>query len=225
MADSVENTGLLILQELLPSAKRADDLNLELSLAQLAGVGGDPVLFLLIAGVKDFFCGKFESCLPNCQTVIDICWEKCNTGHWRDVKVIWREAYSYASVFKALCLYSLGKVNDGMAACDMGLLLGAPILDNVLTRIASKFQKSVSKVTDGNIGDTSDYEVQMNLDKITVAHGKEAYSKRSLSCNSQTDVEDGRQQSSNHGSAKKQKSMQIQRLIKQLKLIVSIVLH
>lgn len=210
MADSVENTGLLILQELLPSAKRADDLNLELSLAQLAGVGGDPVLFLLIAGVKDFFCGNFDSCLSNCQTVIDICWEKCNTGHWRDVKVIWREAYSYASVFKALCLYSLGKVNDGMAACDMGLLLGAPVLDNILTRIASRFQKNVelcgTKVAGGNIGDASDYEVQMNLDKATVACGKEAYSKRSLRCNSETDVEDGRQQSSNHGSAKKQKT-------------------
>ena len=206
MADfSFENSGLLILQELLPSVKKVDDLNLEHSLSQLTDLGGNPLLFLLNAGVKDLFSCNFDSCLSNCQTVIDICWEKCNTGHWRDVNVIWRETYSYASVFKALCLHSLGRVTDGITACDMGLLLGAPILDNILTRIASDFQKKVDygskKVADSDVADICDSEVvQVNLDETKVASGK-----RRSSDNFPTGSEDGREVSTKHGSVKRQK--------------------
>lgn len=210
MADfSVENSGLLILQELLPLVKKADDLNLEHNLSQLTDLGGNPVLFLLNAGVKHFFSCNFDSCLSNCQTVIDICWEKCNTGHWRDVNVIWRETYSYASVFKALCLHSLGRVTDGMTACDMGLLLGAPILDNILTRIASAFQIKVAynskKVADSDISDICDSGIQKNLDETKVACTKVASGKRRLSDNFSTGIEDGKEESTKHGSVKRQK--------------------
>ena len=214
MADfSVENSGLLILQELLPLVKKADDLNLERNLSQLTDLGGNPVLFLLNAGVKHFFSCNFGSCLSNCQTVIDICWEKCNTGHWRDVNVIWRETYSYASVFKALCLHSLGRVTDGMTACDMGLLLGAPILDNILTRIASEFQKKVDysskKVADGDISDICDSGIQKNLDETKVAYTKVASGKRRLSDNFPTGSEDGKEESTKRGSVKRKKGFGI----------------
>lgn len=222
MADVLakKSGGLLILQELLPSVKKADDLNLEQNLSQLTEVGGDPVLFLLNSGVEEFFSSNFDTCLSNCQSVIDICWEKCNTGHWRDVNVIWRETYSYASVFKALCLNSLGRKIDSMTACDMGLLLGAPILNNILTRIASLLQKNVQlssqNVADKNIGEITETQANLNEAKnSTVVHAKEVLGKRRLSNNSLTGIEGGEEQPTRSNSVKKRKSFGIPKVEKE----------
>ncbi|KAJ7339468.1 Lysine-specific demethylase 8 [Desmophyllum pertusum] len=197
MADS---SAVLFVQQ-LPLVKEAGDLNLEQNLSQLTDVGGDPVLFLLTEGVKEFFSDNFDSCLSNCQTVIDICWEKCNTGHWRDVNVIWRETYSYASVFKALCLHSMGRESDAMTACDMGLLLGAPILDNILTRIATEIQKSVQSSSNDRKGVDSaisdhDSEIHSKPDNTKVSMLAKCKEKRKLSDDSlilQSGFEDGNQ--------------------------------
>lgn len=206
-----ENNGLLILQTLLPSVKKAKDLNLEQNLSQLLHLGGDPVLFLLNAGVNEFFSNSLSSCLSNCQTVIDICWEKCNTGHWRDVNVIWRETYSYASVFKALCLHSMERKTEAMKACDMGLLLGAPILNNVLTRMATEFQKSVHPYSERVNNDESvDHkaEKQQNLcekQDLRVAHTEDACGKRKIS----DDVNKQNEAFTESSSVKKRKNFEI----------------
>ena len=206
-----ENNGLLILQTLLPSVKKAKDLNLEQNLSQLLHLGGDPVLFLLNAGVNEFFSNSLSSCLSNCQTVIDICWEKCNTGHWRDVNVIWRETYSYASVFKALCLHSMERKTEAMKACDMGLLLGAPILNNVLTSMATEFQKSVHPYSERVNNDESvDHkaEKQQNLCKkqeLRVAHTEDTCGKRKIT----DDVNKQNEAFTESSSVKKRKSFEI----------------
>ena len=206
-----ENNGLLILQTLLPSVKKAEDLNLEQNLSQLLHLGGDPVLFLLNAGVNEFFSNSLNSCLSNCQTVIDICWEKCNTGHWRDVNVIWRETYSYASVFKALCLHSMERKTEAMKACDMGLLLGAPILDNILTRMATEFQKSVHPYSERVNNDESvDHkaERQQNLcekQDLRVAHTEDTCGKRKIT----DDVNKQNEALTESSSVKKRKSFEI----------------
>ena len=206
-----ENNGLLILQTLLPSVKKAKDLNLEQNLSQLLHLGGDPVLFLLNAGVNEFFSNSLSSCLSNCQTVIDICWEKCNTGHWRDVNVIWRETYSYASVFKALCLHSMERKTEAMKACDMGLLLGAPILNNVLTRMATEFQKSVHPYSERVNNDESvDHkaEKQQNLcekQELRVAHTEDTCGKRKIT----DDVNKQNEAFTESSSVKKRKSFEI----------------
>lgn len=206
-----ENNGLLILQTLLPSVKKAKDLNLEQNLSQLLHLGGDPVLFLLNAGVNEFFSNSLSSCLSNCQSVIDICWEKCNTGHWRDVSVIWRETYSYASVFKALCLHSMERKTEAMKACDMGLLLGAPILNNVLTRMATEFQKSVYPYSERVNNDESvdhQAERQQNLYKkqdLRVAHTEDACGKRKIT----DDVSKQNEAFTESSSVKKRKGFEI----------------
>lgn len=191
MVDLLRKSGAQILQQFLPLVKTAEDLSLEKSLYQLTDVGGDPVLFLLTQGVKEFFLNNFDSCLSNCQTVIDICWEKCNTGHWRNVNVIWRETYSYASVFKALCLHSKGKQKEAMKACDMGLLLGAPILDNILTKIAKEFQKNAGEssisqqVMDSTIND-HDSEINSELHKTKLSMAEKSTQKRKLTNDSES---------------------------------------
>lgn len=216
-----ENNGLLILQTLLPSVKKAEDLNLEQNLSQLLHLGGDPVLFLLNAGVNEFFSNSLNSCLSNCQTVIDICWEKCNTGHWRDVNVIWRETYSYASVFKALCLHSMERKTEAMKACDMGLLLGAPILNNVLTRMATEFQKSVHPYSERVNNDESvDHkaEKQQNLcekQDLRVAHTEDTCGKRKIT----DDVNKQNEAFTESSSVKKRKSFEIPGIDKKFEIV------
>lgn len=219
MVDLSPRSGALILRQVLPLVKNAEDLNLERNLYQLTDVGGDPVLLLVTQGVKEFFLDNFDSCLSNCQTVIDICWEKCNTGHWRDVNVIWREAYSYASVFKALCLHSRGRQTEAMKACDMGLLLGAPILDNILTRIATEFQKNAhensyrQEVMESTANDhDSEISSELHQTKTSMA-GKPTTEKRKLSNDS--DFVDGEGQSATSDFSKRRKGYGIPMISKE----------
>lgn len=73
------------------------------------------------------------------QIVIDYSWEKLNTGTWRDVDKEWRRMYSYGCLFKVLSLCngdpSQAKVKEAIKTCDMGLLMGAAIMDNILQRL------------------------------------------------------------------------------------------
>uniref|UniRef100_A0A672YCW5 Lysine (K)-specific demethylase 8 n=1 Tax=Sphaeramia orbicularis TaxID=375764 RepID=A0A672YCW5_9TELE len=70
------------------------------------------------------------------QIILDLSWEKLNTGTWRDVDKEWRRVYSYGCLFKvaALCREhpSADEILQGIRTCDMGLLMGAAIMDNVL---------------------------------------------------------------------------------------------
>ena len=173
------------------------------------------MLFLLTQGIHEFFCGNLDSCLSNCQSVIDICWEKCNTGHWRDVNVIWRETYSYASLFKALCLDGVGRQIEAMKTCDMGLLLGAPILDNILTRLATEFQKNVksSSITDQDTADsTLSYESKIHAkgektNFSAAVRSKEKKRLRDDSMNLQPESSGDEQLSTSINSIKKRKGV------------------
>ncbi|GIY52151.1 lysine-specific demethylase 8 [Caerostris darwini] len=79
-------------------------------------------------------------CITHSKIVLDITWEKMNTGHWKDVDADWRYVYTLASLFKVLCLLAVKESNkiDIIKACDMGLLMGAPLMKNILSKIASK---------------------------------------------------------------------------------------
>lgn len=72
----------------------------------------------------------------NAQIILDISWERLNTGTWRHVDKDWRRVYSYGCLFKvaALCKEnpSENEVLQAVKTCDMGLLMGAAILDNIL---------------------------------------------------------------------------------------------
>ncbi|KAM9843707.1 lysine-specific demethylase 8 isoform 1-T3 [Aulostomus maculatus] len=85
----------------------------------------------------------------NAQIVLDISWEKLNTGTWRDVDKEWKRVYSYGCLFKvaALCRedQSEDKIVQAIRTCDMGLLMGAAIMDNVLHRVVRILQAEVKK--------------------------------------------------------------------------------
>ncbi|XP_044037170.1 lysine-specific demethylase 8 isoform X1 [Siniperca chuatsi] len=87
----------------------------------------------------------------NAQIILDFSWEKLNTGTWRHVDKEWRRVYSYGCLFKvaALCREdpSADEVLQAVRTCDMGLLMGAAIMDNILQVIVRILQGEVRKST------------------------------------------------------------------------------
>uniref|UniRef100_A0A3Q0R586 Lysine-specific demethylase 8 n=1 Tax=Amphilophus citrinellus TaxID=61819 RepID=A0A3Q0R586_AMPCI len=77
-----------------------------------------------------------SSRLLNAQIILDVSWEKLNTGTWRHVDKEWRRVYSYGCLFKvaSLCCEnpSEDEVLQAVRTCDMGLIMGAAIMDDIL---------------------------------------------------------------------------------------------
>lgn len=92
---------------------------------------------------------KSSSCVAKAQIIIDYSWEKLNTGTWKDVEKDWRRVYSYGCLFKAVSICqgerSHDKVQQAIKTCDMGLLMGASIMDDVLQRLVQVLKSKVKK--------------------------------------------------------------------------------
>lgn len=90
--------------------------------------------------------------MPQAQIILDYSWEKLNTGTWRHVDKDWRRVYSYGCLFKvaALCHRdpSADDVLQAVRTCDMALLMGAAIMDNILQVIVQILQREVRSSTD-----------------------------------------------------------------------------
>ncbi|KAM4701367.1 bifunctional peptidase and arginyl-hydroxylase JMJD5 [Discoglossus pictus] len=111
---------------------------------------------------------KAAGCLyggaPDCsgklgELLIDYSWEKLNAKSWREVSRSWRTVYSYGCLFKVvgLCWCDLGgSREEALRICDLGLLLGAEIMDNVLKRLISILQRDENGVPKGPTSSNSD---------------------------------------------------------------------
>ncbi|NXY64765.1 KDM8 demethylase, partial [Callaeas wilsoni] len=71
----------------------------------------------------------------------DYSWEKLNAGPWREVSKGWRQVYAYGCLFGALAEVAAGRpLARAVRLCDLGLLMGAAVLDNVLARLVRALQ-------------------------------------------------------------------------------------
>ncbi|XP_050173049.1 bifunctional peptidase and arginyl-hydroxylase JMJD5 isoform X1 [Myiozetetes cayanensis] len=70
----------------------------------------------------------------------DYSWEKLNAVPWREVGKGWRQVYAYGCLFGALAEVAAGRPRAAVRLCDLGLLLGAAVLDNVLARLVHALQ-------------------------------------------------------------------------------------
>ena len=126
------------LQALLPHTK--EELKLELG----EKVEGS-VLMLLQEAADLFLGGQRRECLQTCEVLLDYSWEKLNTGPWQDVDKDWRRVYAFGCLLKAVCLCEppgdATSVAAALKACDMGLLMGAAILGDILLKVAAVLQK------------------------------------------------------------------------------------
>ncbi|CAG0904070.1 unnamed protein product [Darwinula stevensoni] len=83
---------------------------------------------------------ELDKAVDTCDSILDILWEWLNVGYWKDVDLVWRHAYSYASLLKALAILKCANdqaVSNALRACDMGILMGQPIMNEVLPRLAT----------------------------------------------------------------------------------------
>ncbi|XP_038064035.1 lysine-specific demethylase 8-like [Patiria miniata] len=125
----------------------------EMALEDLAQeVTGRALCLLLQECADDFFRGDIPQSLNKSEELLSYTWEKLNTGHWKDVDIAWRHVYTYASLLKAMGICRECEHEDrtedaiqasykkALEACDMGLLMGAPVLDNILSRFARAIQ-------------------------------------------------------------------------------------
>ena len=95
-----------------------------------------------------YFCAsKWNHCYMHSNALLDMNWEHLNTGHWKDVAVEWRFAYTFLSLFKAICEFVQFKrtakkenLSNAIRTCDMGLLMGAPVNNDILTKLVAQFQ-------------------------------------------------------------------------------------
>lgn len=85
--------------------------------------------------------------LLNAKIVLDFSWEKLNTGTWRHVDKEWRRVYSYGCLFKAAALCqgapSADRLLQAVRTCDMGLLMGAAVIGDVLQVLVGILQREV----------------------------------------------------------------------------------
>ncbi|XP_066432504.1 bifunctional peptidase and arginyl-hydroxylase JMJD5 [Eleutherodactylus coqui] len=81
------------------------------------------------------------------ELIMDYSWEKLNGCKWRDVSRDWRTAYSYGCLFKVvgICRGPVVNKEEVLRVCDMSLLLGAEIMDNVISRIIQILSQPLSK--------------------------------------------------------------------------------
>lgn len=123
---------------LLPRTK--EELKLELG----EKVEGS-VVTLLQEAAELFYGDRRQECLQTCEALLDYSWEKLNTGPWQHVDKGWRQVYSFSCLLKAVCLCAppgdAASVAAALKACDMGLLMGAAILGDILLKVTAVLQK------------------------------------------------------------------------------------
>ena len=158
------------LQILFPSFKlNESDLNEEIS--SLKSKCGEMLVWLLDESCQNFHEEQFNMALSSSQAVLDLTWEKINTGYWKDVDIAWRKMYSFSAIVKALVLFKMGKIQDGIKTGDLGLLLGSPVMDNILTKIINfmqeKLQEPDADSSESNKFET-DVEKPLSLDARTL---------------------------------------------------------
>ena len=83
------------------------------------------------------------------QTALDYSWEQLHSGSWEDVSMFWREAYALAAVLHGFNLALQEKNQDALVIIDRGILMGAPVLNNLLHSFARDLQKKLQLIEGG----------------------------------------------------------------------------
>ncbi|XP_068003029.1 bifunctional peptidase and arginyl-hydroxylase JMJD5 [Melanerpes formicivorus] len=80
------------------------------------------------------------------EVLRDYSWERLNAGPWREISKAWRQVYTYGCLFAALAEVAAGRpLASAVRLCDMGLLMGASVLDNVLARLVRVLQAQLPR--------------------------------------------------------------------------------
>ncbi|CAF2516268.1 unnamed protein product [Rotaria sp. Silwood2] len=105
---------------------------------------------------------QFQKIKPYIKIVLEYSWEKLNTGIWQNVKDAYRYLYAYACYIDVLvdCRILIQNDNhdnyqDIIKKCDLGILLGGPILEKQFNDLIS--------IINQNFKNTQDEESSVDL--------------------------------------------------------------
>jgi len=114
--------------------------------------------------------------LQHLETLQHLVWERLNTGHWAKVWPGWRRLYSLlvAARIRALAALVLarGEVGEGeegvllrevVRLCDMGLLMGVPVLEGVLETLAHRLTEVLGEVLEEDVVPAKVAKVEENV--------------------------------------------------------------
>lgn len=128
--------------------------------------------------------------LPRLEQLTHLVWERLNTGHWAKVWLGWRSTYSLltsarlnavAQLVLCNCDYvdsGVGELllRDSVRLCDLGILLGTPIQDNLLENIAQYLTRYIgdktndvapaAKVPRIDVSSTTNWSLPIPLDPV-----------------------------------------------------------
>ncbi|XP_077986161.1 bifunctional peptidase and arginyl-hydroxylase JMJD5-like [Glandiceps talaboti] len=138
---------------------------------------GSAIHLKLDCCINCYFKNEYKRCTQLTGEILAYTWEKLNTGHWKDVDIAWRHLYSIASLLKCLALMcSQGpdgchcNCKEALKACDMGLLMGAPIMDDILSHLATRIhQLQRGENEKGKISPKESEVLPQNEDKVHVS--------------------------------------------------------
>eukprot|EP00898_Chlorokybus_atmophyticus_P007899 jgi/Chlat1/810/Chrsp104S01274 len=87
----------------------------------------------------------------NCALALDVAWEKLHTGPWRSVPIVWRDAYSLASLLLAHLTHTNNNDSHEVAlkTLDLAALMGGPLfrpLIDVAINHISKEEKNLHDI-------------------------------------------------------------------------------
>jgi len=116
---------------------------------------------------KDFDNGLLIS-----DQILDYTWEILNSGKWKDVNINYLKAYSLASFFHAVSIMYLSSGKQSIQkihrVCDMGILMGAPIFDNILNKLLKFLRPFLPKLPLYNEKDFKNTRIKDTISNIYV---------------------------------------------------------
>lgn len=97
------------------------------------------------------------------QIALDFTWSKLNYGHWKDVPLIWREAYATSALFKALGLMKIERLREALSELDKGIILGAPVFINAVKCFAVTLTREIQEIERNMSHGDDSFEPHMNV--------------------------------------------------------------
>lgn len=83
------------------------------------------ILYDILAYKNSESSNEFQ--VNQCNILLDCVWEIINIGHWKNVKLIWRQLYRGICFIKAVLFLQNSEFKQALLSCDMGIIMGAPL--------------------------------------------------------------------------------------------------
>ena len=140
------------------------------------GVAGKGVECLLFDAIDLHAKQRLSECESKCRIVLDYTWERLNMGNWKDVDISWRYVYTVTSALTAISQYRMlvywhkPSFEVVMKTCDYGLLMGAPLCDNILARLSvalqDDYKRRIGETKTAALGDDDSAEPEFKKTKL-----------------------------------------------------------